>query len=373
MELIETKFPDYFALPGFCDLHSHFPQYNIIGIDSGTLPEWLNNLVFPEEMKIDDYESAYLLAFRFFQEAMKCGTTCIMAYSTSSEIATDAAFQAAQDLNITAMIGNTMMDRNAPAPLLKSPEENIQIAERLCKKWHNANSGKLKFVVTPRFALSCSEKLLQRAAEFAHSNDLYIQTHLAENTKEIADILKLFPEALNYTDVYRRCGLLGEKTLLAHCIYLSSEEIEMIKDSGATIVHCPSSNTHLRSGIMPFADYLLQSLNLGIGTDVGAGESLSVLAEMKNAIEVAKIREANCNKNECCTASQVNAVTVYKTMQLAKQRIFGNDNSYALFDRSTILANPLVKTEEDIVREIIYKYANKYPDKIIIDGIIANI
>lgn len=371
IEIID--YSEYIALPGFVDTHSHFPQHFVTGIGKGELLDWLNNYVFPAEAKLDNYELAYKQAYEFFKTAIAYGTTNIITYSTSSEIATDAAFQAANDLNIRAMIGNTMMDSHCPDDLKKSTEENIRIAERLCRKWHNANNGRLQYIVTPRFAGSCSFDLLKSAAEFARSNDLIIQTHLAENPSELEFIKSIFPDCSSYTDVYRRTGILQENTLLAHCIYLSDEEINIIKDSGAVIAHCPSSNIYLSSGIMPTRRYLGNSIPITLGSDVGGGESLSMLAEMKSAIEVSKLNSVYLNpKDISLSPSEVfnimysgnNVINNRNNMRLG----IGEFADLVLFRKDTVFSNPYIQTADDILSHLIYAYSNKFADKVLIMG-----
>ncbi len=364
---------EYIALPGFVDAHSHFPQHYITGIGNGELLDWLNNYVFPTEAKLDNYELAYKQAFEFFTTAIAYGTTRIVSYSTSSELATDAAFQAANDLNIQAMIGNTMMDSFCLDGLKKTKEENIVIGERIAKKWHNANNGRLQYIVTPRFAGSCSFDLLKMASEFAVANDLIIQTHLAENLSELEFIKSTFPECMSYTDVYFKSGILRENTVLAHCIYLSEDEIAMIKDSGAVICHCPSSNIFLGSGIMPARKYLNTSLALVLGSDVGGGESLSMLAEMKSAIEASKLNLLLVNQNESSLAPNEIFNIMYAGNNIFDKQIkYGlNEGDYAdlvFYRKDKILSNPLVLSIEDILAQLIYTCSNKYADKVLLMG-----
>ncbi len=371
IEIID--YSEYIALPGFVDTHSHFPQHYVTGIGKGELLEWLNNYVFPAEAKLDNYELAYKQAYEFFTSAIKYGTTNIICYSTSSEITTDAAFQAANDLNIRAMIGNTMMDSHCPDDLKKSTEDNILIAERLCRKWHNANNGRLQYIVTPRFAGSCSFDLLKSAAEFARSNDLIIQAHLAENHSELEFVKSIFPDCKSYTDVYRRTGILRENTLLAHCIYLSDEEIIMIKDSGAIIAHCPSSNIYLSSGIMPTRRYLNSTIPITLGSDVGGGESLSMLAEMKSAIEVSKLNSVYLNPNDFALSPS----EIFNIMYSGNQVITRSNNSgvgvgefadLILYSKDKFLSHPYIQTADDILSHLVYAYSNKFANKVLLMG-----
>lgn len=275
-------------LPGFIDTHVHLPQWSIAGVGKGELLHWLEHCVFPAEARFADAAFAHQHALAFFRAALALGTTAMAVYSSSHYDATHAAFQAAAETGIRAFMGRTMMDRHAPANLLASAENNIEESLRLASQWHGYDSGRLGYVLTPRFALSCTPELLQRCGEVARSEGLPVQTHLAENPEELRAIAAAFPERISYADVYDHAGLLGENTIVAHCIYLSPHEQQCIRERRCAIAHCPSSNRFLQSGVMPIQAYIQNGLRLSVGTDVGAGHSLSVLREAREAIETSK-------------------------------------------------------------------------------------
>lgn len=274
--------------PGFIDVHTHIPQYPAIGQGKGELLEWLEEYIFPLEQKFSDRKYAEKLSVSFFRSCLSFGTTTVSAYSSVHHDATDAAFQSASKLGIRAFIGNSMMDNSNNRELFLNVEDNINIAEKLVNKWHRS-SPLLNYVVTPRYAGSCSFELLKAAADYAKGNELLIQTHLAENLNEINYIKKQFPDFDDYTEVYLKSGLLGENAILAHCIHLSEKEIKILKDTNSKIAHCPTSNAFLASGIMPFRKYHDDGVTIGLGSDVSAGYTLDLKNEAKNAIEYSKL------------------------------------------------------------------------------------
>lgn len=281
-------YPNAVLLPGFVDAHVHLPQWSIAGVGRGELLDWLETYVFPTEARFSDAAFAYEHALAFFHAALAIGTTAMAVYSSSHYEATNVAFRAAAETGIRVLMGRAMMDRNAPAELLASADSNISESLRLASSWHGYDSGRLRYVLTPRFALSCTPNLLRRCGDIARSEGLPVQTHLAENPEELRAIASAFPHTRSYTDVYNQAGLLSENTIVAHCIYLSAQERQSIKEQQCAIAHCPSSNRFLQSGVMPLQEYIQSGMRLSLGTDVGAGYSLSMLREACEAIESSK-------------------------------------------------------------------------------------
>lgn len=281
-------FSDKLILPGFVDTHNHLSQLGLEGIYKGELLEWLNELIFPRERKMEDTKYAKKISELFFRELLRNGITTTSTYVSNNKNATNIAFEAAAKAGIRANIGNVLMDQNAPEYLVKNTDTMMRESEQLIKKWHGFDD-RLHYAITPRFAIACSFDLLKRAAELAHKYDLGIQTHLAENENELQLVKKYFPDKKNYTDVYYQAGLLGNKTVVAHCIYLNAAERKILKKTGTKISHCPSSNRFLISGLMPYREYEKEKLPIALGTDISAGYNLSILDEMKEAIETSKM------------------------------------------------------------------------------------
>ncbi len=279
-------------LPGMVDLHTHLPQLDAVALDGLELLPWLKTHIFPLEARFSDLNVAKSTAARFFRQALEAGTTTLCAYSTIHEAATHAAFQEAEKCGIRAVIGKTLMDQNAPADLLENCEKALEASERLCERWHGHDHGRLHYGFTPRFAPSCSRELMKGAGRLAQKYGAFIQTHIGENPDEIDWVQTLFPECESYADVYDKYGILGPKSLLAHGIYLRAKERQQLRESGAILVHCPRSNAFLKSGIMPLRKWQNEGLNIGMGTDVAAGPSLSMFAESACACTVSKLRWA---------------------------------------------------------------------------------
>lgn len=285
------KFFDYsdqLICPGFVDTHNHLPQYAFAGIGEKELLPWLEKYTFPREMMFSKKEEAGHSAKVFFDSLISNGTTTTLTYTTIHKSATDLAFQAAKKAGLRAVIGKVMMDQNSPQALTEKPEKSLQESMELIEKW-DGYDGRLFYALTPRFAISCSFGLMEEIGKLAKKKKVFIQTHLAENTDEIAFVKELFPKYKNYTDIYDKAGLLGQKTIMAHGIYLSKTELNRLKVTGTKIAHCPTSNCFLSSGIMPFRQYQTLGLTMGLGTDVAGGYSLSMFNEMKEAIENSKL------------------------------------------------------------------------------------
>ena len=283
--------PHALIIPGLIDVHAHLPQYPSVAKAGGELLPWLRQHIFPLEKEFTGTR-AKKQSTQFFDEVARHGTTNIGLFAAIYEDSCDAAFQAAEKKGIRATIGKVMMDVGSYGSL--QPRKVVSISlletERLARKWHGANNGLLHYAVSPRFAVSCSEKIMRGAAEIARELDTYVQTHLAENVGEIEMVRHLFPKSKDYTDVYDQCGLLGTKTLLGHGIHLSERETDVIRERGSRIAHCPTSNLFLGSGIMPVTTWRKRGLTIGLGSDVAAGPELNMWQVMRSSVESQQAR-----------------------------------------------------------------------------------
>jgi guanine deaminase len=239
--------------------------------------------VFPVERDFSAERAAVAApaAWRAFAAA---GTTTALVYGAVFEASLDVAFAAAEEHGIRAVIGKVMMDRITydetiePTAIL---EQSLRESSDLCSRWHLRDDGRLRYAFTPRFAVSCSEDMLRESAAAARAAGAYWQTHVSEDRGEIAEVARLFPEALDYVDVYDRAGGLGERTVLAHAVHLSDRELDRLVESGTRVAHCPASNLFLASGVMPLGRYLEAGLLVGLGSDVSAGPDLSIFSAMR--------------------------------------------------------------------------------------------
>ncbi len=268
-------------VPGLVDAHFHIPQIDVIGIASRQLIDWLREHIFAAEIANADPVIARDRARRSFQGLLASGTTAVAAFSSRHTEATHIAFEEAERAGIRALIGKVLMDREAPDALIEPAETALADTRSLIEHWHGRAEGRLAVAVTPRFGITCSDALLLGAGQLAEEFGVPIQTHLSENKGEIARIAELFPDAKDYTEVYERAGLIGERTILAHCIHLDGCEIDRLAAAGACAVYCPDSNFFLHSGRFPLLESRKRGLDVALGSDIGAGTSWSLLEAMK--------------------------------------------------------------------------------------------
>ncbi len=271
-------------LPGMVDLHAHLPQLPNAGLGAGLdLLTWLERYIFPLERGFDADAARRLapFAFRAFAAA---GTTTVVLYGAVYQPSTDAAFEAAEAHGIRAVIGKVMMDRlryDATLADAEVLETSLRQSADLIDRWHCRDDGRLRYAVTPRFAVSCSADMLRESAALAASTGTYWQTHLAEDHREIAEVRVLYPDALDYTDVYDRAGGLARNAILAHAVHLSDREVARLAEAGSNIAHCPASNLFLASGAMPLSRYLEAGMSVGLGSDIAGGPDLSIFGAMR--------------------------------------------------------------------------------------------
>ncbi|MBC8036382.1 MAG: guanine deaminase [Rhizobiales bacterium] len=278
---------DKIVMPGLIDAHIHFPQYRMLAAPGKDLLDWLHRFAFPEESLYGDQDYAARSAEIFLDRLAQHGTTSALAFCSVHKSCADALFAAAERRNMALITGKTMMDRNAIPDVEDDPETGARESEELYRQWHG--KGRLRYAVTPRFAVTSSEAQLRLSGELLKSLDgALMQTHLSESLAEIALVKQLFPNARDYTDVYDDYGLLGPRSLFAHGIHLSERECARLSESGSTVVHCPTSNTFLGSGLMSMAHLRREDrpVHVGVGTDVGGGTAYSMLATLGEAYKV---------------------------------------------------------------------------------------
>lgn len=294
--VIKAKFPlaeekdysGYLLMPGFIDGHIHMVQSEEIGLAAPCLLDWLADYTFPLESSFADPKRGEEIARLFLNELFRNGTTTCVAFGSVHASSIEALFHAALGYRMCLIGGKVQMDREAREDLYEDPAKGIAEAERLIHDWHH--KGRLSYAITPRFAVSCTDDLLQRCGRLHETYpDTYIHTHLSENKGEIETVGRLFPSAKDYLQVYENYGLLTDRSLFAHGIHLSDDARQRLADSRATVVHCPTSNAFLGSGIydMPQANrYGLQTI---MGTDVGAGTSFSLFRTLNCAYHLQQL------------------------------------------------------------------------------------
>ena len=284
------------VLPGMVDLHAHLPQVPNVGLGYALpLLDWLDRLTFPTERSWADPAVAERLAPAIFRAFAAAGTTTVLAYGVVYEAAMDAAFRAAEAHGIRAILGKVMMDRLTYDPTIEPStilERTLRESRALAERWHGAADGRLGYAVTPRFAVSCTADLLRASAVLAADLGCWWQSHVSEDSFEIAEVGRLFPDARDYVDVYDRAGALGPRSILAHAIHLSPREEARLAETGTRIAHCPTSNLFIGAGVMPLASRLAAGLSVGLGSDVSGGPELSLFGVMRTGAYAQQARRS---------------------------------------------------------------------------------
>jgi guanine deaminase len=281
----------HLIVPGLVDTHTNLPQYPAVARGDGELLSWLRQSIFPLEREFSK-PRAQQQAPLFFFDLARHGTTSAMVTAAIFEDSADASFEAAAASGLRITLGQVMMDVGSYGPL--QPKKILSVSllesESLCRKWHGAKDGLLQYAFSPRFAVSCSDRLMRGAAELAKKYNTALQASLAENLGEIEKVKFQFSWSKDYTDVYEQCGLLTPRSVFGHCIHLSPREIAALAQAGAKVSHCPTSNLFLGSGIMAFDKLREAGLCIGLGTDVAAGPELNLWTVMRAAIESQRAR-----------------------------------------------------------------------------------
>ena len=295
----ETDHRPHLIVPGLIDMHLHFPQMQVIGSYAANLLEWLNTYTFPEECRFVESAHAQRIATHFYDELIRHGTTTAVAYCSVHKTSADAFFAEAMKRNMLMVGGKVMMDRNAPQGLLDTPELGYDETRQVISDWHG--KGRNHVAITPRFAITSTPKQMEAAQALAQEfPDLFIQTHLSENLDEIRYTCELYPEATDYTDIYVRYGLMGDKTLLGHAIHLSDREADVLSETGAVAVHCPTSNLFIGSGLFPMKKLQRREkpVRIAVATDIGGGSSYSMLRTMDEAYKIQQLLGERLNPLE---------------------------------------------------------------------------
>ncbi len=291
-ELPTTLYADRLIMPGFIDTHIHYPQTEMIAAYGEQLLEWLDQYVFPTEGKFRDEAYANKVAEIFLDQLLSNGTTTALVFAAVFPQSVEAFFEAAERRQLCMIAGKVMMDRNAPAYLRDTAESAYQETKKLIQKWHKR--GRLRYAVTPRFAITSTGEQLQKAGQLlAEFPDVYMHTHISENVNEVAWVKELFPNCEGYLDAYDRAGLVKERSVFAHGVHLTDAEFQRLSEMKSAIAFCPTSNLFLGSGLFKIeqAKSAEHPVKVGLGTDIGAGTSFSLLQTANEAYKVAQLRQ----------------------------------------------------------------------------------
>ena len=275
---------------GFIDTHVHFPQTTMIASYGAQLLDWLEQYTVPAELKFADKDHARAIARVFLRENLRNGITTSCVYCTVHPQSVDALFEEAEAIGLRLAAGKVLMDRNAPEGLRDTAQSGYDQSKALIAKWHGR--GRLLYAVTPRFAGTSSPEQLAAAGALWHDHpDCLMQTHIAETRQEVAWIKELFPDRRSYLDVYDHHGLCGQRAVFGHGIWLEEPELQRLHACGAALSHCPTSNFFLGSGAFDLARALKpeRPVRVGLGTDIGAGTSFSILDTLGQAYKAAQL------------------------------------------------------------------------------------
>lgn len=299
-EVVETlpekyracKIQDYgdnLIIPGFVDLHTHASQFNQRGLGMDLqLLEWLNEYTFKEESRFHEAAYAAKVYEKFAAELIKQGTTRVAVFATIHKDSSQILFDILADKGIGAYIGKVNMDCNCPDSLREDTQTSLRQTEELIQKWDG--NPMVKPIITPRFAITSTKGMLAGLGQLAIKYNLPVQSHMAESMDEVNRVADLFPDQREYYKVYDEYQLFGQTpTLMAHCVHLNDASIQCMRDNGVIAVHCPESNLNLTSGIMPARKLLEAGVQVGLGSDIGAGHDLSIPHMMIKSIQMSKV------------------------------------------------------------------------------------
>lgn len=288
------NYEDRLIIPGMTDLHLHAPQFTFRGNGMDLeLLDWLNTHTFPSESKFADINHAKACYAHFVAKLKESLTTRACIFATLHTDATLLLMEMLEESGLQTFVGKVNMDRNSPAYLI---ENNAEDSLRETKRWLKASERfqNTKPILTPRFLPSCSDALMQGLSEIGVEHGIGIQSHLSENPKEVKWVAELCPDSEFYLDAYEKRGCLSRelknKVIMAHCVYSDEREMQMLKDRGVYVAHCPQSNTGLASGIAPVREFLNREIHVGLGSDIAGGHSLNMLRIAADTVDVSKLR-----------------------------------------------------------------------------------
>lgn len=296
-ELLATLPPDaeivdhrpQLIMPGFIDAHLHMPQTQVIASYGAQLMDWLNRYTFVEEQKLGQQGHPEKLVSFLLDELLANGTTTAVIYCSVHAHSAEALFAASHARNTRMLAGKVMMDRNAPEALTDTAESSYEDSKALIARWHGR--GRQLYVISPRFVVTSTPEQLEAAGRLvAEHPDCHVQTHINENSAEIAFANELYPEPGDYAGIYQHYGLLGPRSLMGHCIHMTDREWARFAQTGSVAVFCPTSNLFLGSGLFDWARARAEGVPVAVATDIGGGTSYSMLRTMSEAYKVLQLQ-----------------------------------------------------------------------------------
>ncbi len=283
-----VDYGDRLVMQSFCDMHLHAPQYPMLGMGMDLpLLEWLNTYTFKTEARFADVEYAREVYRRLAAELIANGTTRVVAFGSIHVASTLVLMEEFERAGLTGYVGKVNMDRNGAPGLEETTEESV----RETLRWlESCGDGRIRPILTPRFTPSCTDELMAALGGLARERGLRVQSHLSENTSEIAWVGALHPDCAQYWESYDKYGLFGPHTVMAHCVHSDARERGAIKAHGVVVAHCPDSNINLVSGVAPVRTMLEEGLWVTLGSDIAGGDVLPMLGVISDAIRSSKIK-----------------------------------------------------------------------------------
>lgn len=285
-----TDYGDRLLIPAMNDMHVHAPQYRNQGLamDLELLP-WLQNYTFPEELKYADTAYAERMYSRFVRDLWRYGTMRVVAFASVHLESTKVLMRLLNKAGMGGLVGKVNMNRNCPEALQESVSDARKACDELMREFDRDDSL-VRPIMTPRFIPSCTPEMLEACGEMVRKYQLPVQSHLSENHSEIELVKTLEPESKHYADAYNRYGLLGETpTIMAHCVWTDGDELQMLRERGVMVAHCPTSNLNIASGMAPIRRFLDEGIAVGLGSDMSGGHDLSIFRMMVYAVQTSKM------------------------------------------------------------------------------------
>ncbi|KAK1176036.1 guanine deaminase isoform X1 [Acipenser oxyrinchus oxyrinchus] len=367
-----------FFIPGMVDTHIHASQYSYMGtgLDMPLL-QWLNTYTFPAELKYKKTEFAEEVYNKVVKRTLKNGTTTACYFATIHTDSTLLLGEIADKIGQRALVGKVCMDINNTVEEYKeTTEESVEETKRFISTLLQRKYPQVKPIITPRFVLSCSDKLLKDLGFIAKNNDLHIQSHISENTEEVQIVKEMFPDCTSYTDVYNKYNLLTNKTVMAHGCHLTDKELDIFNQRGAAISHCPNSNLSLCSGLLDVRNVLKHKVKIGLGTDVSGGYSPSMLDAIRRALDTSKALTIQTSGYETLTYKEVfRLATLGGSQALALEDTIGNFEVGKDFD--AVLVSPSIPDGPfdvfagDTFEVVVEKFLNLGDDRNMVEVYVA--
>lgn len=280
---------DCLIVQSFADMHLHGPQYPMLGTGMNLpLLDWLSTYTFPTEARFADRDYAREIYRRLARELIETGTTRVCMFSSLHREATLILMEELERAGVTGYVGKVNMDRNSGNILRETTEESQRETLRWLEECQNFPH--IKPILTPRFTPSCTNELMAFLGKLAAERNLPVQSHLSENTGEIAWVRELHPDCGQYWQTYAKYGLWNSRTLMAHCVWSDERERAAIRKAGVTVIHCPDSNQNLCSGVAPVRKMLEEGIPVALGSDIAGGDHLSMFDVTAAAIRASKAR-----------------------------------------------------------------------------------